>query len=124
MTVQPPTHGQLTALIVDDDIESWQAAGFTGQDVVQIGSTTIVPTAAGVDRGDGHRSGIVGACVAGIGELDGLALGSWQPEAEVEQTDHRNGVVAIDHVVVMTPDSDRTTPVSYTHLTLPTICSV
>ena len=109
MSPDMANHGQLTALIVDDDIESWNAAGFTGDDVVRIGSTTIVPTAAAADRGDGHRSGIVGASVAGIGELDGLALGSWQAEAEIDVVDHRNGVVAIDHVVVMTPDSDRTT---------------
>jgi len=101
---------QLQALIVDDPIEAWTAAGFAGEDVVTIGSTTVVTTAASENRGDGHRQGIVGASIAGIGELDGLDLGSWVPTpGDIIDTDHPNGVVAIDHVVVMTPDSDRTT---------------
>lgn len=104
------THGQLNALIVDDTIEAWNAAGFAGDDVVRIGSTTIVTTAASEERGDAHRSGITGAAVQGIGELDGLSLGSWTPsQASDDSVEHPNGVVAIDHVVVMTPDSDRTT---------------
>jgi len=101
--------GQLTALIVDDPIEAWQAAGFAGEDVVTIGSTTIVTTAASEQSGDGHRQGIVGAAIEGVGELDGLSLGSWVPSTESLQIDHPNGVVSIDHVVVMTPNCDRTT---------------
>jgi len=104
------THGQLNALIVDDPIEAWNAAGFTGDDVVQIGSTTIVTTAASEKQGQGHRKGIVGASIEGIGELDGLSLGEWRPShAPQAGPEHPNGVVAIDHVVVMSPDCDRTT---------------
>jgi len=102
-------HGQLTALIVDDAIEAWNAAGFAGDDVVRIGSTTIVTTASSEQRGDGHRQGNTGAAIQGVGELDGLALGSWTPAERPDNLEHPNGVVAIDHVVVMTPDSDRTT---------------
>jgi len=105
-----PAHGQLTALIVDDPIEAWTAAGFAGEDVVTIGSTTIVTTAASERSGDSHRKGIVGACIEGIGSLDGLDLGAWTQTAPADpMLTHPNGVVAIDHVVVMTPDSDRTT---------------
>jgi hypothetical protein len=104
-----PKPGQLNALIVDDPVEAWNAAGFSGDDVIQIGATTIVTTAASERSGDGHRLGIVGASVQGIGELDGLALGSWTPTSTPEAPDHPNGVVAIDHVVVMTPDCDRST---------------
>jgi len=101
---------QLRALIVDDPIEAWNAAGFAGEDVVTIGSTTIVTTAASENRGNGHRHGIVGASIDGVGELDGLQLGTWRAAAaEVDTIEHPNGVVAIDHVVVMTPDCDRTT---------------
>lgn len=103
---------QLRALIVDDPIEAWNAAGFAGDDVVTIGSTTIVTTAASENRGDGHRHGIVGASIDGVGELDGLQLGTWRPAAagaDDGNVEHPNGVVAIDHVVVMTPDCDRTT---------------
>ena len=107
---------QLQALIVDDPIEVWNAAGFAGDDVVTIGSTTIVTTAASENRGDGHRPGIVGASIAGIGELDGLQLGSWVASTDVPlDTEHPNGVIAIDHVVVMTPDSDRTTAAFQAH---------
>lgn len=101
---------QLRALIVDDPIEAWNAAGFTGDDVITIGSTTIVTTAASENRGDGHRHGIVGASIEGVGELDGLQLGTWVVGANAPaDIEHPNGVVAIDHVVVMTPDCDRTT---------------
>lgn len=101
-------HGQLNAIIVDDDIEAWQALGFSGDDVVRIGQTAIVPTSSAEDATDAHRQGIIGASIAGIGELDGLQLGHWDGQAE-PAPDHANGVVAIDHVVVMTPDCDRTT---------------
>ncbi len=99
---------QLTAVIVDDSIEAWNAVGFAGDDVVTIGSTTIVTTAAG-EAGAESRRGIVGAAIEGLGELDGLELGAWVATGAGERLEHPNGVVAIDHVVVMTPDSDRTT---------------
>lgn len=106
------TSAQLTAVIVDDTIDVWNAAGFAGDDVVTIGNTTIVTTGASENRGDGHRQGIVGASIDGIGDLDGLALGEWVgASAAGPPLEHPNGVVAIDHVVVMTPDSDRTTEV-------------
>ena len=73
---------QLRALIVDDPIEAWNAAGFAGDDVITIGSTTIVTTAASENRGDGHRHGIVGASIEGTGELDGLQLGTWVEGAD------------------------------------------
>lgn len=101
-------HGQLSAIVVDDDIEAWHAVGFTGDDVVRIGQTAIVPTAASEQRDDANRNGILGASIAGIGELDGLDLGHWDGAVETAP-DHANGVVAIDHIVVMTPDCDRTT---------------
>lgn len=103
-------HGQLVALIVDDPVEVWQAAGFHGDDVVKLGNTTIVPTGVLGESDDGHRRGITGACIAGLGELDGLALGTWNADAEASgDNGHANGAVAIDHVVVMSPDCDRTT---------------
>jgi len=101
---------QLRALIVDDPIEAWNAAGFAGDEVVTIGSTTVVTTAASENRGDGHRHGIVGASIEGVGELDGLQLGTWVAGTDdLVAIEHPNGVLAIDHVVVMTPDCDRTT---------------
>lgn len=101
------TRGQLSAVIVDDPIESWHEAGFAGNDVIVIGSTTIVPT-AGPDRSERGR-GILGGSIDGIETLDGLELGSWEPSGAIDAEAHPNGVVAIDHVVVTTPDCDRTT---------------
>lgn len=99
--------GQLTALIVDDPIEAWHAAGFAGDDVVTIGATTIVPT--GSVESDERRRGIVGASIDGVGQLDGLELGEWAPAGTSRSIEHPNGVIGIDHVVVSTPDCDRTT---------------
>lgn len=105
-----PKHGQLKAVIVDDAIEAWNAAGFVGEDVVTISSTTIVPTAAGELKAEPHRNGIVGAAIEGVSELDGMALGEWAPSgASPSAGGHPNTVVSIDHIVVMTPDADRTT---------------
>ena len=99
------THGQLTALMVGDRIERWHAIGFAEEPTITIGSTLI----SSVEDG----SGICTAAVDQVDSLDGLAL---RPQAAVADamaspapSRHGNGVVAIDHIVVMTPDSGRTT---------------
>lgn len=99
--------GQLTAVIVDDPIEAWHAAGFAGDGVIRIGSTAIVPT--GSSGSDAGGRGIVGASIDGVGELDGLELGEWVATGPPAPVEHPNGVIGIDHVVVSTPDCDRST---------------
>lgn len=97
---------QLHTLEVGGDAEAWRAAGFAGGDHIPIGSTLLLPSHGASDR-------LVGG-VDGVDQLDGLSLLSSDEQAyTVLSTDpvpeHPNGVVAIDHVVVMTPDCDRTT---------------
>lgn len=105
----------LAELVVADPPEAWAAAGFTlDGNTVHVGSTSIRLVGRAVD-GSG---GITGWKVAGIdgsglddGLLDGLPTecvddpGSAHPSAHAA---HPNGVTGLDHVVVLTPDLDRT----------------
>jgi hypothetical protein len=91
-------------LFIADEPAAWRAAGFTvGGDVCEVGSVRLRL------EGAGHGRGIVGWSVrdAGSLELDGLrTTASDEPPAAGER--HPNGVVSIDHLVVITPDLDRT----------------
>ncbi len=99
-------------LVVADPPETWEAAGFTvGPDATcRIGSVAIRLTG----RDDG-RSGIVGWRLRGVrldalgGDLDGVPT-DWvtEPAEQSPPPTHPNGVVSIDHVVLMSPDLDRT----------------
>ncbi|WP_436793112.1 VOC family protein [Actinospongicola halichondriae] len=100
----------LDSLIVGDDASSWSAAGFTVVDgSVAVGATTI--SCAGDDapprwrlRADG---GSVPASVDGI--ATSMADADRDAERDLVTPDHPNRVVAIDHVVLASPDLDRTT---------------
>lgn len=104
---------QLTEVIIATDAEPWRAAGFAvetvgGAGVCRIGSTTLVLEASATTGG----AGITALAVEGLGpgELDGLVLvaaGSGLPTGA--PADHPNGVSGIDHLVVRSPDVDRTT---------------
>jgi hypothetical protein len=87
---------------VADPPGAWEALGFTVVDgVVAVGGVRI---RLGVDG-----SGIVGWSLRGLTglDLDGLQTSesSDEPPAEVV---HPIGAVAVDHVVALTPDFDRT----------------
>lgn len=104
MTTEPRSH-QLLEVRIGDDPAAWQAAGFrlTG------GRTRIARTAvAFAGEGPGISSVAVAGLTPGPGALDGIDLHAAEP-LEPRQIDHPNHVVAIDHLVVMTPDCDRTT---------------
>lgn len=95
-------------LRVADPPQAWRDAGFTVDgDVVRVGRVRI--RLIGPDAG----RGIVGWSLRGLADgvpdlLDGLpTTRSDAPPAEPD--DHRNGVLWVDHVVVMSPDLDRTT---------------
>lgn len=93
----------LDSLFLSDPPEAWSALGFTVVDgVVPVGGVRIVLGAPG--------EGIVGWSLRGVDEgadLDGLVteVGSGPEPAAV---DHPVGAVAVDHVVALTPDLDRT----------------
>ena len=93
----------LDALYVADPPDAWSTLGFTVvDDVVAVGGVRLQVGCAG--------RGIVGWSLRGVREgadLDGLAteVSSRPPPPAV---DHPVGAIAVDHVVAMTPDFDRT----------------
>jgi hypothetical protein len=91
-------------LVIADDPERWAAFGFTVEDgCCVLGGVRLEFSDTGSARG------IVGWSLRGAAgtELDGLATTlSERPPPEVAPA-HANGVVAIDHVVAMSPSLDR-----------------
>lgn len=88
--------------------EAWRAAGFaTDEDgAVRVGPTTIRLSG----EGDGFTGWtLAGAVPDGDGTLEGVptAIASAPPAAPAAPS-HPNGVAAIDHVVLATPDTTRT----------------
>ena len=91
----------LRALAVGDHVAAWSALGF----------------AVGGEGGNSCVIGGVELCLGSEGEgivawslpaVDGLASFDPGPAFASAAVEHLNGAIAIDHVVVMTPDFDRT----------------
>jgi catechol 2,3-dioxygenase-like lactoylglutathione lyase family enzyme len=94
----------LDELVLADEPERWASLGFTVADgVVQLGPARV--RLAGSDAG----RGIVGWSLRGLAstDLDGLPTERSQSPPPPPPPEHRNGISAIDHVVAMTPDLDR-----------------
>ena len=103
-----PEAPALTALTVSGDLDAWSAAGFAADDEggLQLGSVRIrtadTPGA----------TGIVAWSLTGIedGVVDGLlTLPPDATPARASGPAHPNTTTAIDHLVVASPDLDRTT---------------
>ena len=98
---------ELDQLLVADPPEAWEAAGFAvdADGCCRIGAVTVRV----VGREAGKR--IVGWSLRGVPasttDVDGLptTASSGPP---TQGSDHPNGAVALDHVVVLTPDTERT----------------
>ncbi len=94
----------IAEIALADEPSHWETLGFAVTDgVVQLGTVRI--SLAGRDAG----RGILGWSLRGISstELDGLSTTiSNRPEHKYS-SEHPNGVGAIDHVVAMSPDLDR-----------------
>src|SRR6478736_4672753 len=100
----PPT---LDELHIAASPDTWEAAGFEVRDgVAEVGTVRLR-----LD-GNGDRRGITSWSVRDSGslELDGLETSASDAPPAAGGV-HPNGTVAIDHVVVITPDLDRTTQV-------------
>ena len=111
--------GPLVEIEIGDDPVSWASLGFNvGDDgLARVGQVDLRLVGASDERG----RGVVGwtlAAAAPAGDVDGLptsyavARGEDAPAPAgvgPEAGAHPNGVTAIDHLVVMTPDLDRTT---------------
>ena len=92
---------RLADLWIADAPERWEALGFSVSDgVVALGGVTLRLGAEG--------RGIVAWAIEGVapGEIDGLRTEAASPPAQPE--DHANGAIGLDHVVITTPDFDRT----------------
>jgi hypothetical protein len=94
---------ELDEIVIADPPEAWEALGFTVTDgVIALGGVRI--------RLGGGGEGIVGWSLRGIddgADLDGLpmsASGAPPPSA----SEHLIGAIAVDHLVALTPDLDRT----------------
>lgn len=92
-------------LIVADEPQAWTALGFAVVgDVCVLGDLRV--RLAGADAG----RGLIGWSLRGVdgADLDGLpTVGSERPPP-AEPASHPNGVVAVDHVVAITPALERT----------------
>lgn len=95
----------LDALVVGDDPAAWAAAGFTVDgDEVAIGGVRILCTG---DGGGGDRWRLR-ADEDVAASVDGIATATTEHDPPAPGL-HPNGVVAFDHVVLRSPDLDRTT---------------
>lgn len=97
----------IAELHIAGDASRWRAAGFTvdAEAAMHIGTVVLridaeADAAPGITawtlRGPEHQS-----------DLDGLAT-AWTSGDAGDAADHPNGITAIDHLVVLTPDLDRT----------------
>jgi hypothetical protein len=102
------TLASIDEITVADPPEAWTAAGFTVDDdaIVRIGSVRIRL----VGRDAGKR--ILGWSLRDVGldgdVIDGLST-TTSARVPAEPAEHPNGCLLIDHVVVATPDIERTT---------------
>jgi hypothetical protein len=96
---------ELAALQIADPPEAWAALGFavSADGVVVLGGVELWLDAAG--------RGITGWTLSRISlhrDIDGLPTGVTADPPRSESPGHPNGALGMDHVVVTTPDFDRT----------------
>jgi hypothetical protein len=95
---------ELDELVLGDPPEAWQALGFAAVDgVVALGGVRLRLTGSG--------GGIAGWSLRGIdpdADFGGLPTAAVSEAPPPEPVAHPIGAVAVDHVVALTPDFDRT----------------
>jgi len=96
---------EIVGLVVGDDAEPWRAAGFTVvEGITRVGHVAIRL----VGRGEGkYLRAWEWRALEGDGDLDGLTTTVVSAPVVVPDR-HPNGASFVDHVVVTTPDLDRT----------------
>lgn len=101
---------ELDGLVVGDEPEAWEGAGFAvdPDGVCRVGRVRVRL----VGRSDGKRilSWVLRGVPEGTSSVDGL-LTSVTTEPACSPAEHPNGVLAIDHLVALTPDVARTVSV-------------
>jgi hypothetical protein len=98
----------IAEITLADNPERWETLGFVVADgAVQLGEVRV--RLAGGDGDPSARPGILGWSLSGIAssELDGLPTTQSNLPAPPTAPEHPNGVLAIDHVVVMSPALNR-----------------
>jgi hypothetical protein len=98
---------ELRALTIADEPATWRRLGFAVGDDGRATVGGIVLELAGRAAGRGITGWSLSRVDAG-GDLDGLPTRAAGDEAAHDAGGHPNGAVAIDHVVVTTPDVERT----------------
>ncbi len=98
----------LAELRLADPSERWEALGFRveADAAIALGGVRLVLGAPGV----GIVAWALTAIPAAVSDIDGLATSVAAPPRPTgpKPSAHPNGAVALDHVVVLTPDFDRT----------------
>lgn len=104
---------RLAELAVASPLAVWERLGFAVADgTTRVGATTIrldVPAPAGSRRVPGFAGWTLAG--EGDGDVDGLPTGWLAPAPAAAAPDaprHPNGALLVDHVVVTTPDLERT----------------
>jgi hypothetical protein len=97
----------LLALTIADPPEVWARLGFAVTDGrACVGTVEFL--LAGAESGRGATGWTLGGDPSGPADIDGLPT-TWAPtHAATPSGTHANGVQRIDHLVVMTPDVERT----------------
>jgi catechol 2,3-dioxygenase-like lactoylglutathione lyase family enzyme len=97
-----PTIDELT---VADEPSAWTELGFDVE-----GDTCVVGQVRIRCAGTGAGKGLVGWSLRDVAatELDGLPTARSEREAPAPASPHPNGITALDHVVAITPDLERT----------------
>jgi hypothetical protein len=99
----------IDTIVIADPPEAWIAAGFTVDDNGTCRVGTVKLTLAGPDAGKQIVSWTLRGLPDGTTSIDGLPT---TPGADAPPDDapavHDNGVEIIDHVVILSPDVDRT----------------
>jgi Glyoxalase/Bleomycin resistance protein/Dioxygenase superfamily len=100
----------LAELVLADDPAAWRAAGFTvGSDGTCVVGNVVLRFVEPATAGTSILSwGIAAAPDQSVVDIDGLTTTHVEPIA-VEPVHHALGVRSIDHLVVTTPDVERTT---------------
>lgn len=98
---------ELDELVVGDEPEAWAAAGFAVDDdcVSRVGRVRV--RLVGRAEGKRIRSWALRGAPTGLDSVDGLPT-AVTDQPPCEPAVHPNGVVAIDHLVALTPDVPRT----------------
>jgi hypothetical protein len=108
---------RLLELQLAADPAAWGAAGFAVEEIgpparCRIGGTDLVLGGAGAQAGGGIVGWTLEGAIPADDGIDGLPTRAGHAAGETGGTgaarSHPNGAVAIDHVVVMTPDLART----------------